>query len=65
MIVQNTLYVEKSHIVKYWVVDLYWPVWLVVLNGGNKNNLYYKISSKAPYHSHGNEILITKKFLYL
>ena len=35
------------------------PVWLVVLIGGNGNDLYCKISSKIPYYSHGDETLIT------
>ena len=39
-------------------------VWLVVLNGGNGNDLWCKISSKVPYHYHGNETLIKKVFLF-
>ena len=39
-----------------------WPVWLMILNGDNGNDLYYKISSKVLYHFHGNETLIKKSF---
>ena len=40
------------------------PVWLVVYNG-NRNDIQCKILLKVPYHSYGNETLITKKiFIY-
>jgi hypothetical protein len=39
-------------------------VWLVVLNGGNENDLQCKILSKVPCHSYSNETLIMKKNLF-
>ena len=33
-------------------------VWLVVLNGGNENDLQCKISTEVLCHSHGGETLI-------
>ena len=36
----------------------------MVLNDGNKNDLYCKISSKVPCHSYNNETLIKKNFLF-
>ena len=41
------------------------PVWLVVLSGGNGNDLRYKISSKVSCHSHGDETFIIQKYFLL
>ena len=36
----------------------------MVLNGGKENEIYYKISSKVPCDSHGDETLIKKSFFF-
>ena len=36
----------------------------MILNDGNENDLYVKISLKVSYYSNGNEIWSKKKILY-